>query len=39
MRYTDGDDIEKHITEMKDLFENLSVASQVLDANLQVTLI
>lgn len=39
MRYTDGEDIEKHITEMQDLFDRLSVAGQVLDANLQVAMV
>lgn len=33
------EDIEKHITDMQDLFEKLLVADQILDANLLVAMV
>ena len=38
-RYSDGEDIERHVFEMEDLFERLSVAGQELDRNLQVAMV
>lgn len=38
-RYSDGEDIEKHVVEMEEVFERLSLAGLKLDEKLQVALV
>lgn len=38
-RYCEGDDMEKHVNEMEDIFDRLSVAGLALDGQLQVALV